>query len=392
MRNRRPFAAALFVMILLFVPVRRSEATCGPFTDVPSGGFCPLILEIYNLEITFGITTTTFGPTDSVQRQQMAAFLARNYERTTSRTSRRAALGQWWSESRPRYDQGFGLTTVGTSPNSLQSDGFDLWVPNSGTDTVSRVRGSDGQVKATWTGASTAVATLVALGRVFVIGSAAGKGKLFSINPATQVGTTVTTLISDLGDIPQEMTFDGTRIWTTNQTSVSIIDTSTWTATKRTIDAPYGIAFDGNNVWVTSFSANGVKKLDSAGNVLKTVVTGSSPVRMVFDGDNLWVTDNSDNSLTVVRVSDGVVVKQFSAANGNQNGINIPQGVAFDGQRILVTSIGGASDGVLSLFKASDLSIIGNLTTDGAIDPGAVCSDGVYFWISFFTSNAIGRY
>jgi hypothetical protein len=389
MRTRRVTA---FVAALVMSLAAGVGADCGPFTDVAPGGFCPDILEIFNLGITLGTGATTYSPSKTVTRDAMAAFLARDYERATSRTSRRAALGQWWSELTPRYDQSLGLTTVGTSPGSLVSDGFDLWVPNTVSGTVSRVRGSDGQVKATWTGATNAVAALVALGRVFVIGSVSGTGKLYSINPATQTGTAVTTVISDLGAIPQEMTFDGTRIWTTNQTSISIIDTSTWTATKRSIDSPYGIAFDGTNVWVTSSFDNGIKKLDSAGNVLKTVVTGENPGRMVFDGNNMWVTDNSDNSLSVVRVSDGVVVKTFNVANGNQNGLNQPQGVAFDGQRILVTSIGGASDGVLSLFKASDLSVIGNFAETGPINPGAVCSDGLYFWVSYFGSAAIGRY
>jgi hypothetical protein len=390
MRSRT--AIAFVAGIAVSLAAARAGATCGPFTDVPSGGFCQDILEIFNLGITLGTSATTYSPSATVARDTMAAFLSRDYERTTSRTSRRAALGQWWSELTPRYDQSLGLTTVGTSPGSLVSDGFDLWVPNSGAGTVSRIRGSDGQVKATWTGASNAAAALVALGRVFVIGSVASTGKLYSINPATQTGTTVTTVITDLGDVPQEMTFDGTRIWTTNLNSISIIDTSTWIATKRTITAAYGIAFDGSNVWITSASGNGIKKLDSAGNVLQTVVTGESPARMVFDGNNIWVTDNSDDSLSVVRVSDGVVVKKFNAANGNQNGLSIPQGVAFDGQRILVTSIGGASDGVLSLFKASDLSVIGNVVETGAVDPGAVCSDGVYFWVSYLGSGVIGRF
>jgi len=389
MRTRRVTAFVAAVVMSLAAGV---GADCGPFTDVPSGGFCHDILEIFNLGITLGTGPTTFAPSDTVARDSMAAFLARDYERTTSRTSRRAALGQWWRELTPRYDQSLGLTTVGTSPGSLASDGFDVWVPNTTSGTVSRVRGSDGQVKATWTGASNAVAALVALGRVFVIGSVASTGKLYSINPATQTGTAVTTTITDLGDVPQEMTFDGTRIWTTNLSSISIIDTSTWAATKRTLTSAYGIAFDGSNVWVTSSFDNGIKKLDSSGNVLQTVVTGENPGRMVFDGNNMWVTDNSDNSLAVVRVSDGVVVKKFNAANGNQNGLSAPQGVAFDGQRILVTSIGGASDGVLSLFKASDLSVIGNVAETGAVNPGAVCSDGIYFWVSYFGSAAIGRY
>ena len=68
--------------------------------------------------------------------------------------------------------------------------------------------------------------------------------------------------------------------------------------------------------------------------------------------------------------------------------------MAFDGQRILVTStVPGLDIGKLSLFKASDLSIIGNLLVEtGTVGAGAVCSDGLYFWVSYFGSGVIGRY
>ncbi len=82
--------------------------------------------------------------------------------------SRRAILDQFWTSQNATV---LGLTTVGANPVSVRSDGVDLWVanPNSG-GTVSRVRGSDGRVLETWTGASLASGVLVAMGRIFVTG------------------------------------------------------------------------------------------------------------------------------------------------------------------------------------------------------------------------------
>ncbi|HET9795020.1 MAG TPA: hypothetical protein VFS34_11200, partial [Thermoanaerobaculia bacterium] len=94
------------------------------------------------------------------------------------------------------------------------------------------------------------------------------------------------------------------------------------------------------------------------------------------------------SSLTVVRVSDGTILKTFSAGHGDLNGLSTPIQAAFDGQRILVTNFSGG----LSLFKATDLSIIGNPPTPGVVNPLGACSDGVNFWVTFFGSGKVGRF
>src|SRR6185295_12971613 len=53
---------------------------CGPFTDFTDAGFCPFVLEIFYLGITTGTTPTTYDPTSSVSRLQMAAFLSRSVD------------------------------------------------------------------------------------------------------------------------------------------------------------------------------------------------------------------------------------------------------------------------------------------------------------------------
>src|SRR6185312_488575 len=69
---------------------------CGPFTDVSDAGFCPFVLEIFTLGITTGTTPTTYDPTASVTRLQMAAFLSRTVDGVLKRGGPRAALGQFW--------------------------------------------------------------------------------------------------------------------------------------------------------------------------------------------------------------------------------------------------------------------------------------------------------
>jgi len=387
-------AAAWAAVFFLGAGVR-ALADCSsfglPFTDVTS--FCDPIAEAYYSGLTTGTTATTYSPTAKVNRAQMAAFVTRTLDQSLLRGNRRAALAQWWTQT-PHYDDaGLGLTTVGTNPQHVISDGADIWVTNFTSGTVSRVRASDGKKLEDWTGAASAEGILVAMGRVFVTGET-NPGHLYMIDPSAAAGA-VTTLASNLDDSPIGIAFDGVKIWTANLGgSVSIVTpggTTPWSVSTKTtgFGVPLGLVFDGSNVWATDSTADTLLKLDSNGNILLTVNVGVHPEHPAFDGHNIWVPNaGSPPSLTVVRASDGTVLKTFSAANGNQNGLTAPLQAAFDGQEILVTN----GDGGVSLFKATDLSIIGSRPTPGVTIPDGACSDGVNFWVAFNGSGKIGRF
>ncbi|HET7451958.1 MAG TPA: S-layer homology domain-containing protein [Thermoanaerobaculia bacterium] len=360
-----------------------------PFNDLGSTTFCAEIAEAYFSGLTNGTTPTTYAPLNNVTRQQMAAFVTRTLDQSLLRGSRRAALNQWWTTT-PHYDKAsLGLATVGSEPKLLASDGADIWVANLGDGTVSRVRASDGTNLGTWTGASNASGILVAMGKVFV---ASVGGTLYMLDPSV-APTSVTTAVA-VGNGASGLAFDGSKIWVANQSdgTVSIVSPgSPFTAALAgaSIDSPAGIIFDGSNIWVTDQLQAHLLELSSDGSTIsKTVTVGETPLYPAFDGHNIWVPNNGDNSLTVVRASDGTVLKTFSAGNGNQNGLNNPIQAAFDGQRILVTNEGGS----LSLFKATDLSIIANPATPPFMEPFGACSDGVDFWISDTNSTTIGRF
>src|SRR5262249_48089288 len=115
----------------------RVMGICGPFTDVVPDAFCPYVLEIFTLGITTGLTPTTYDPSSSVTRLQMAAFLSRTVDGVLRRGRKRAALGQFWPLQTSTF---FDVTTVGNTPHLPASDGTDVWVPNLIAFTVSRVR------------------------------------------------------------------------------------------------------------------------------------------------------------------------------------------------------------------------------------------------------------
>src|SRR6185295_13240349 len=159
--GRRILAASLALVASLSVGAGVSLfGVCGPFTDVTDATFCPFVLEIFTLAITTGTTPTTYGPSDNVTRLQMAAFLSRTVDRTLQRSNRRAALRQFWT---PKNSQALGMISVGT-PNLIESDGTDIWVGSGSSAEIVRVRGSDGTILGSWTGASSTVGILVAMG------------------------------------------------------------------------------------------------------------------------------------------------------------------------------------------------------------------------------------
>lgn len=345
---------------------------CGPFTDV-TPGFCPYVLELYYLGITAGTSATTFSPDDPLTRGQGAVFVAKGLNQSLARSSRRAALGQWWT---PQTSQAIAMTPIGGAALSCATDGADVWVPN--PVGIARVRASDGRLLETWTGFSSTIG-FVAMGKVFLIVSGHPNSILLMIDPS-QTPSDPTVLTQELGEKSVAMAFDGSRLWTANSGdsvatgSVSIVTPGSWSVTTVPgFGDMRGIVFDGSSVWATDFSGGELLKLDANGSVVQTVPVGAQPDGLTFDGANLWVPNYADNSISVVGASSGAVVATLTG-----NGLNGPVRASFDGRRILVANFLG--DGV-SLWNAADLTPLGFVSTGMDSRPQGLCSDGLNFWI-----------
>lgn len=386
--------------VLASTRMNADTGTCGgssltlPFTDVPSSNvfFCS-IAEAFFSGLANGTTSTTYNPGGTVPREQMAAFVSRTMDQSVKRSSKRAALDQFWTS---QGADNLGLTEVGGNPGLLKSDGADLWVTNGG-DHVIRVRASDGRVLQTWTDATNAIGVLVAMGRVFVTGypnDTTLQGILFEIDP-TQAPGAVSTVTNNLGASPIAIAYDGLRIWTANSGSQSIAPSVSMVTfnpvTVKTISTgfshPFGIVYDGGSVWVTDPGDHTIKRLDSSGNVIQTVGVGTGPLYPAFDGTNLWVPSFNSSSVSVVRATGGLAGTVLATLTGN--GLDSPIQAAFDGERILVTNQNGNS---VSLWKASDLTPIGTFSTGPSTLPYGVCSDGLNFWIALAFTGKLARF
>jgi len=346
---------------------------CGPFTDV-SPALCSYVLEMYYLGITAGTSPTTYSPDATLTRGQAAVFVSKGVNQAIARSSRRAALGQWWTTT-PHWDIGLGTTNVGPFPGIPAADGADIWVATL-DDTISRVRASDGRLLETWTGADGPV--LAAMGRVFVAKQA--PAELYAIDPGAPPGPAQLVAANIGTSVAASLAFDGSRIWATSccavtippfpppPGSVAIITPGTWSV--QTITAgfqePSGLVFDGVNMWVVDVGAASLFRLDSAGAIVQTIPIPVPAGQPVFDGANLWVP--TEVGTLVIRASSGEVLETLEEGNGSY--------AAFDGSRVLVLA-----HGQVTVWDAQTLSLIQSSPTGYLYGFGAA-SDGLNFWLS----------
>jgi hypothetical protein len=393
MNYRQPYCPSIYwrttalvsLMVVLAVVSTRLRAdtqttgACGgvsvtiPFTDVPgnSAFFCA-IASAYFSGLTNGTTATTYSPSTEVTREQMAAFVSR----TPSEISPTSLGGA-------------------TSPQLVESDGEDIWTALEGDDAVTRMQASSGRELQLWSGATNAYGVVVARGKVYITGNT-NPGRLYSLNPRASNNTASAEFeANDLGAFPRGIAYDGLRVWTANfggsvsmRTFGAQVGQGSTTTVSTGFVAPVGILYDGANIWVSDPGDDQLKKLNVNGSIALSVAVGSDPFFPIFDGMNIWVPNKLSGSVTVVRVKDSQgnpLAQPFVLVTLTGNGLDFPVSAAFDGQRILVTNQNGNS---LSLWKATDLTPLGFVSTGAGTGPLGACSDGINF---FITLNGTGQ-
>jgi hypothetical protein len=391
---------AVLAALLTGAATRIVQDQCGPFTDV-TPQFCPYVLEMYYLGITAGTSATTYSPDNAVTRGQAAVFVSKGLNQALARSSRRAALGRWWMTA-PHWVDGLGITGPLDEAQGCTCDGRDVWVADSGQNTVNRFRASAGRLLETWGIATRPYRIVAAMGRIFATDTENDvPGRLYMIDPSQPAGDAL--VVADLGVHPLGIAFDGARLWTINSdgaagtTSLSIItpaSSTPWPATSVTQGFSFleDIVWDGSNMWVGDAGA-GLLRLDSNGAVVQTV-PAIGPGRMVYDGANLWLAQFHGNraasDILVVRAATGEIVATVSG-----NGLGLAHEIGFDGRRIIVGNTDPGTISSISLWDAASLTPLGNfsagLTNTYEPGPNGICSDGIDFFLTF-PGRGLARY
>jgi len=149
-----------------------------------------------------------------------------------------------------------GTYNVGEAPYGVAFDGADIWVANGGSNTVTKLRASDGACVGTCT---------------------------FSV-----------------GASPTGVAFDGTNIWVANQDDDTVTkllaSTGAVLGTYGVGPGPSAVGFDGENIWVAGGDVT--KLAASNGAVLGTFSAGNGPTGVAFDGANIWVVNTGSNNVS----------------------------------------------------------------------------------------------
>jgi outer membrane lipoprotein-sorting protein len=280
----------------------------------------------------------------------------------------KAALLQW-------YRQDYA---VGIFPSSLAFDGANVWVANLDSDTVTKLRASDGANLGTFPVGDFPVG--VAFGGASIWVANALSDNVMKLRPSD--GANLGTF--PVGDQPSGMAFDGANVWVANENGNTV--TKLRASDGANLGAfsvgngPAAVAFDGANVWVTNNSSNSVTKLRASdGANLGTFSVGSRPVGVAFDGANIWVANELGNSVTKLRASDGANLGTFPVGTASR--------VAFDGANIWVTSFSGFT---VTKLRASDGVNLGTVPVGNT--PTGVAFDGANIWVTNGNSDSVSRY
>jgi len=242
---------------------------------------------------------------------------------------------------------------VESEPIALMFDGAYIWVANYASASVTMLRASDGSCHGVVNASTAAACSIpVSANPRFLVSDGA------NIWVANQAGNNVYKIqasngmllgIFNVGLMPSGLAFDGNNIWVANYLSNAVTELKASDGSvvnTFTVISPHGLVFDGSSIWVTNDVADGtVTKLRSYdGFNLGTFNVGSNPIGAAFDGNNIWVTNYSSSNVTELRASDGAVLGTF-------NVVANPAGIVLDGADVWVANTGGSQ--VSKLFPLS---------------------------------------
>jgi hypothetical protein len=300
---------------------------------------------------------------------------------------------------------GLFTTNLGTYSYKMAFDGSNIWIVNSQSYTVTKLRASDGACVGTC---------------VFSAGGAGNDGYTgdtgiafdganmwvanFSNNTVAKLRASdgANLGVFPTGSGPWRVAFDGAKIWVENlwDNTVTVLRASDGSVF-GTFPAgpaggapnPAGLAFDGTYMWVLNSNNNWgpnpgtVTRLLASSGACVTPCTfnvGNVPYEIAFDGANMWVSNGYDSTVTRLRASDGACVGSCTLPVGEASGD--AAGLAFDGTYLWVA---GTTSSVVTKIRASDGANFGIFPLGG---PGTILQcvafDGAHVWASYYGDDA----
>lgn len=298
----------------------------------------------------------------------------------------RVATLQWYEANQTN------VTYSVPSARHLTFDGVNMWVTNYSSDTITKLRASDGASLGTYSvGGNNPNASVFDGENIWVTCNNLIVTKLRASN-GELIGT-----FGPFSGTPGYPVFDGANIWVAAGsviTKLRATDGAILGNFNLGVFAITGLAFDGANIWVSNFSDGTITKLRASdGFVIGTFTVGEIAGNLAFDGENIWVVNRGNgNCVTKVRASDGVIMGTFSTGWTGYHGI------AFDGANVWVSnpqpnSLSNTVPHIVKL-RASDGFNLGIFTIPGVVgeSPGTgVAFDGTNIWVTGGFHNTVTK-
>ncbi len=267
---------------------------------------------------------------------------------------------------------------VRTGPVAVAFDGANIWVANSVSNNVSKLRASDGAELGTFAVGSVPRGVAFDGANIWVANAGGDNVRKLRASDGANLGTFA------VGTNPRAIAFDGANIWVANTASNNVTklraSDGANLGTFAVGTAPRGLAFDGMWIWVANSGSNTltILRASDGSTIINGVVTGATPTALAFDGAHMWLANSGGNTVTKLNPSDPELPLGTFIVGNN------PQGIAFDGVNIWVTTLNAvtkmrASDGVRlrSFFPGTN--------------PGGIAFDGANIWVANSSSNNVTR-
>ncbi len=294
-------------------------------------------------------------------------------------------------------ETGNGYDLIATSGSLIQDTSavfdatFDLAVPNTTSNTVSRIQTATGSVVANVpTAAAPAYAAFTPDGgRLYVTNSNANSTQVFNM-----ANNALLTTIP-VGSLPQgiAMSPDGSAalVANSNSNTVSRISTATdsVTATTTVGTFPIGVAItpDGNKAFVSNLNSGTVSVLDArTGALITTVTVGGNPFGVAVNpsGTEAWVSNYASGAGTTVAI---INTSNYTIAGSATVGSG-PVGIGFTPDGVFAYVANSQSNSV-TVIRAANRTLVTTVTVGSNPLGVAMSPGGKFAYVSNLQASSV---
>ncbi len=301
------------------------------------------------------------------------------------------------------HADGTGTAATFNNPWGITTDGTNLYIADSGSDTIRKMVIS--------TGAVTTIA-----GQADTAGHADGTGTAATFNNPEGITTDGANLyIADFDNSTIRKMVISTGAVTTIAGTAGTLGHADGTGTAATFYLPRGITTDGTNLYIADTGNNTIRKLVISTGVVTTIAgtagplgsadgtgtaaTFNNPWGITTDGTNLYIADTGNNTIRKLVVSTGVVttiagkvsVKGSTDGTGTATTFDWPYGITTDGTNLYIADTGNNTIRKLVVSTGVVTTIAGKVGVQGSTDgtgtaatfytPAGMTTDGASLFV-----------